>query len=44
MRKDGEIWNQGITEGVVQLRGSWNSLLSWLREAQAWGRMIEAAI
>jgi len=23
---------------VDQLRASWNSLLSWLREAQAWGQ------
>lgn len=23
---------------VDQLRASWNSLLAWLREAQAWGR------
>jgi hypothetical protein len=23
---------------VDQLRGSWNSLLVWLREAEAWGK------
>jgi hypothetical protein len=23
---------------VDQLRASWNSLLSWLREVQAWGQ------
>jgi hypothetical protein len=23
---------------VDQLRASWNSLLSWLQEAQAWGQ------
>jgi hypothetical protein len=27
---------------VDQLRASWNSLLSWLREVQAWGQGAEA--
>lgn len=27
---------------VDQLRGSWNLLLSWLREVQAWGQGAEA--
>jgi hypothetical protein len=27
---------------VDQLRASWNSLLSWLREAAAWGKGAEA--
>ena len=26
---------------VDQLRASWNSLLSWLREVQAWGQAEE---
>jgi hypothetical protein len=26
---------------VEQLRASWNSLLSWLREVQAWGQAVE---
>jgi len=28
---------------VVQFRGSWSSLLSWLREASTWGRAAGAA-
>jgi hypothetical protein len=27
---------------VEQLRASWNLLLSWLREVQAWGQGAEA--
>jgi len=27
---------------VDQLRASWNSLLSWLREVQGWGQAADA--
>jgi len=30
-----------MEELVEQLRGSWNPLLSWLREVQAWGQAAE---
>jgi len=26
---------------MEQLRGSWNLLLSWLRDVQAWGQAVE---
>lgn len=41
--QDAKLGSIEIMEGVVQLRGSWNSLLSWLREASTWGRAAAAA-
>jgi hypothetical protein len=29
---------------VEQLRASWNPILSWLREVQAWGQAAEVGV